>query len=115
MTSSIQHVVPTPSGIRTLLLVAVVAQLLDAATFAVGSQMIGIGYEANGVVQAIYHHAGLNGVLLLKGSAILLTLSVLVVLGSRLPRAFLVGVAITAGFGMLGLVTNASTVVALIG
>jgi hypothetical protein len=115
LTDPIRRFVPPPSGIRTLMLVAVVAQLLDAATFAIGSQMIGIAYEANGVVQAIYHQAGLSGVLLLKGSAILLTLGVLVILGLRLPRAFLVGVTITAGFGLLGLVTNASTVIHLIG
>src|SRR5439155_15074170 len=61
---------PIPRVVRLLLLMAVVAQLGDAITFALGSQMIGIGQESNGLIASLYRHAGLSGVLLLKGWAI---------------------------------------------
>jgi len=106
---------PIAPDVRLLLLIAVVAQLLDAATFAVGSQMIGIHYESNALMAAIYYHQGLDGVLLVKGCAILATLSVLLVLAPRLPRAFATGAAVAAGFGLLGLLTNTTTVAAIVG
>ena len=108
-------VAPIPTAVRTLLLLAVVAQLGDAITFALGSQMIGIGYESNGLVAAIYHNAGLTGVLLLKGWAILMTVAVLMILARRMPRAFVIGAVVAMGFGLLGLVSNTSTVAAVIG
>lgn len=106
---------PIAANVRLLLLIAVVAQLLDAATFAVGSQMIGIHYESNMLMAAIYHHQGLDGVLLVKGVAILATLSVLLVLAPRLPRAFTIGAVIAVVFGLLGLLTNTTTVASLVG
>jgi hypothetical protein len=108
-------VAPIPYAVRTLLLLAVVAQLGDAITFALGSQMIGIHYESNGIISAIYHNAGLTGVLLLKGWAILMTVAVLMVLARRMPRAFVIGAVVAMGFGLLGLVSNTSTVAAVIG
>ena len=102
-------------GVRLILLTAVFAQLGDAITFALGSQMIGIGYESNGLVRILYHHGGLDAVLLLKGGAILATLSVLVILARRLPTAFFIGATVTAAFGLLGLFANTTTVAALFG
>jgi hypothetical protein len=101
--------------VRLLLLIVVFAQLGDAVTFGLGSQMIGIGYETNAVVVRVYHHAGLNGVLALKGAAILITVAVLVVLARRMPRAFFIGAAVAAALGFLGLLSNATTVASLIG
>jgi hypothetical protein len=104
-----------PAPIRLLLLFTLVAQLGDAITFALGSQMIGIGYESNGVNRSVYHHAGLSGVLLLKGGAILLTLGVLTLLAQRLPRAFFIGAVVAVALGFLGLLSNTTTVASLIG
>jgi hypothetical protein len=101
--------------IRLLLLTAVVLQLGDAVTFAIGSQMIGIGYESNGLVRTLYHHGGLDAVLFMKGGAILLTVAVLVVLARRLPKAFMIGAAVTALFGLVGLFSNTTTVAFLFG
>jgi hypothetical protein len=97
------------------LLFAVVAQLLDALTFAFGSQMIGIRYESNALMAAIYHRQGLDGVLLVKGTAILATLAVLTILAGRVPRAFTIGASAAVGFGLLGLLTNTTTVSAIVG
>jgi hypothetical protein len=107
----------TPSSrlVRLLLLMAVVAQLGDAVTFALGSQMIGIGQESNGLISSIYRHAGLTAVLLLKGWAILMTVAVLMLLARRMPRAFMIGALVALGLGLLGLVSNTSTVTALLG
>jgi hypothetical protein len=84
-------------------------------TFALGSQMIGIDYESNGLMAAIYHHQGLDGVLLVKGCAILATVAVLTVLAGRLPRAFTIGATVAVGFGLLGLLTNTTTVAGVVG
>ena len=106
---------PIPRVMRLFLLMAVVAQLGDAITFALGSQMIGIGHESNGLISALYSHAGLSGVLLLKGWAILMTVAVLMVLARRMPRAFMIGAVVALALGLLGLVSNTTTVAALIG
>lgn len=104
-----------PPAVRTLLLFVVFAQLADAITFALGSQMIGIGAESNGLITTVYRQAGLDGVLLVKGAAILLTLGVLTVLARRVPRAFTIGAAVAIGLGLLGLLSNTTTVASLIG
>jgi hypothetical protein len=109
------HLTPIPRLVRLFLLMAVVAQLGDAITFALGSQMIGIGQESNGVISSIYHDAGLSGVLLLKGSAILMTVAVLTVLAPRMPRAFMIGAIVAVALGLLGLVSNTTTVATLLG
>ena len=106
---------PIPPLVRLFLLIAVVAQLGDAITFALGSQMIGIGQESNGLISSIYRHAGLSGVLLLKGWAILMTVAVLMLLARRLPRAFMIGAVVAVALGLLGLVSNTTTVTALLG
>ena len=97
-----------------MILLAVTAQLADAATFAIGTRLIGIGYEANGFASGIYHAAGLDGVLVSKGIAILATVGVLAFLARRLPRAFTVGAATATAIGLLGALANASTVAALV-
>ena len=104
-----------PPVVRTLLLLVVFAQLGDAVTFALGSQMIGIGAESNGLITTLYRHGGLDAVLLLKGAAIMLTLAVLTVLARRVPRAFAIGAAVAIGLGFLGLLSNTTTVAGLIG
>ena len=109
------HLEPIPRLVRLILLLTVFAQLGDAITFALGSQMIGIGQESNGLMASLYHHAGLTGVLLLKGWAILMTVSVLMLLARRMPRAFMVGALVALAFGLLGLLSNTTTVAALIG
>ena len=106
---------PIPRLVRLFLLMAVFAQLADAITFALGSQMIGIGQESNGVISAIYRNAGLSGVLLLKGWAILMTVGVLTVLAPRMPRAFMIGAVVAVALGLLGLVSNTTTVATLLG
>ena len=108
-------VTPIPRLVRLFLLMAVVAQLGDAITFALGSQMIGIGQESNGLISSIYSHAGLTGVLLLKGWAILMTVAVLTVLAPRTPKAFMVGAVVALALGLLGLVSNTTTVATLLG
>jgi hypothetical protein len=95
-------------------LLAVIAQLADAATFTLGSQILGIRYEANGLAAGIYHRTGLEGLLLVKGSVIVLTVAVLLVLATRLPRAFTFGAAAATAIGLLGAVSNASTVIAVL-
>jgi len=106
---------PIPRVVRLFLLMAVVAQLGDAVTFALGTQMIGIGHESNGFISSVYSHAGLSAVLLLKGWAILMTVSVLMLLARRMPRAFMIGAVVALALGLLGLVSNTTTVAALIG
>ena len=106
---------PIPRLVRLFLLMAVFAQLGDAITFALGSQMIGIGQESNGLISSIYDHAGLSGVLLLKGWAILMTVAVLMVLAPRMPRAFMIGAIVAVALGLLGLVSNTTTVATLLG
>jgi hypothetical protein len=94
-------------------LLAVIAQLADAATFTFGSQILGIRYEANGLAAGIYQRTGLEGLLLVKGSVIVLTVAVLLVLATRLPRAFTFGAAAATAIGLLGALSNASTVIAV--
>ncbi len=95
-------------------LLAVIAQLADAATFTVASQMLGIRYEANGIAAGIYRQTGLDGLLLVKGAVIVLTVAVLLVLVRRLPRAFTVGAAAATAIGLLGALSNTTTVSAVI-
>jgi hypothetical protein len=95
-------------------LLAVIAQLADAATFTLGSQILGIRYEANGLAAGIYQRTGLEGLLLVKGSVIVLTVAVLLVLATRLPRAFTFGAAAATAIGLVGALSNASTVVAVL-
>jgi hypothetical protein len=96
------------------IVLAVIAQLADAATFTLGSQILGIRYEANGLAAGIYQRTGLEGLLLVKGSVIVLTVAVLLVLATRLPRAFTVGAAAATSIGLLGALSNASTVIAVL-
>jgi hypothetical protein len=101
------------SFVPLFVLLAVIAQLADAATFTLGSQILGIRYEANGLAAGIYQRTGLEGLLLVKGSVIVLTVAALLVLATRLPRAFTFGAAAATSIGLLGALSNASTVIAV--
>ena len=105
---------PIPRIVRLTLLLAVFAQLADAITFALGSQMIGIGQESNGLISSLYRNGGLSAVLLLKCWAILMTVAVLMVLAPRMPRAFMIGAIVALGMGLLGLLSNTVTVADLV-
>ena len=63
---------------RIMLGLLLVFQLADAATFVFGVGLHGIELESNGFASLAYQWHGLDGVLILKGAAILLTLAVLV-------------------------------------
>ncbi len=69
--------------------------------------------EANGFASLAYRWHGLDGVLILKGGAILMTLAVLVAGAARFPRLFVWGAAAATGVGLLGLTTNVTSMVLL--
>ena len=98
---------------RIMLGLLLAGQLADAATFMVGASLHGIGIEANGFAALAYRWHGLDGVLLLKGAAILLTLAVLVSTAARFPRLFVWGAATATGLGLLGLASNVTSLVLL--
>ena len=83
-----------------------VSQLADATTFAYGVARHGIHLESNGFAALAYRWHGIDAVLLLKGGAILVTLSVLVAGANRFPRLFMWGAAAATGLGLLGMTTN---------
>jgi hypothetical protein len=94
----------------TLLLIAVIGQLADAVTYAIGGAMIGLHYEVNVLADFISSHAGVDGVLMAKLAVILLSIAVLVAMARRAPRAFAVGAAAAGLVGLVGAVMNAITV-----
>ena len=98
---------------RIMLGLLLAFQLADAATFALGVTFHGISLEANGFAALAYRWHGLDGVLLLKGTAIVLTLAVLVAGASRFPRLFVWGAAAATGLGLLGLATNVTSLLLL--
>ena len=98
---------------RIMLAGLLIAQLADAATFFLGASIHGIGIEANGFAALAYQWRGTDGVLLLKGAAILVTLLVLVLGANRYPRLFMWGAATATGLGLLGMVTNITSLALL--
>jgi hypothetical protein len=98
---------------RIMLGLLLAFQLADAATFALGVSFHGIKLEANGFATLAYRWHGLDGVLILKGAAIVLTLAVLVAGANRFPRLFVWGAAAATGVGLLGLATNVTSLVLL--
>ena len=98
---------------RIMLGLLLAFQLADATTFVLGVGMHGIALESNGFASLAYRWHGLDGVLLLKGTALILTLAVLVTGASRFPRLFVWGAAAATGIGLLGLATNLASLVLL--
>lgn len=98
---------------RIMLGLLLAFQLADAATFAFGVSLHGISLEANGFAGLAYRWHGLDGVLILKGAAIVFTLAVLVAGASRFPRLFVWGAAAASGLGLLGMATNVTSLVLL--
>jgi len=94
---------------RIMLALLLAGQLADAATFMLGATLHGIGLETNGFAALAYRWHGLDGVLLLKGGAIVFTLLVLVGTATRFPRLFVWGAATATGLGLLGLATNVTS------
>ena len=104
---------PNLMAARIMLGLLLAFQLADAATFAFGVTEHGIRLEANGFAGLAYRWHGLDGVLILKGAAIVITLAVLVAGFSRFPRLFVWGAAAATGIGLLGLATNVTSLVLL--
>ena len=98
---------------RIMLGLLLAFQLADAASFALGVGLHGIKLESNGFASLAYQWHGLDGVLILKGAAIVLTLGVLVAGASRFPRLFVWGAAAATGVGMLGMAANVTSLVLL--
>lgn len=98
-----------------MLLFLIVVQLLDAATFALGVDLHGIGLESNGFAVAIYHHAGIDGVLLAKLVVILGVLGTLVLAARPFPRLLVWGAAAATAVGLLGVITNVGSLLILRG
>jgi hypothetical protein len=92
--------------IRVVLALLLFAQLADIASFTVGVGLLGIGAEANRLARAVYDAGGIDGVVLLKGAGILLTLAILVYAAPRFPRLALVGGATAATLGAVGALLN---------
>ena len=92
--------------VRLILMGVLLAQLGDAATFTVGVALHGIRVESNGFAVAIYDAAGLSGLLMAKGSAILVTITLLATTAGRFPRLLIWGAAAATSLGLLGVVTN---------
>jgi hypothetical protein len=91
---------------RIMLAGLLIGQLADAATFMLGASIHGIGIEANGFAALAYRWQGLEGVMLLKGAAIVMTLALLAAASRRFPRLFTWGTAAATGLGLLGMLTN---------
>ena len=100
---------------RVILMAILLAQLADAASFAVGHALHGIGLEANGFALAVYWAAGVDGVLVLKGAMIVVILAVLVVTASRYRRLLVWGGAAATSLGLLGFLANVASLLILAG
>ncbi len=84
---------------RTLALLALEAQLLDALTFCLALRAAGIGGESNPLMAGIYHAGGLTAVLAFKlAGALLVTL-----LARRVPPRWAL---LPAVMGLVGALTN---------
>ena len=91
---------------RMMLALLVVAQLADACTFAVWVSANGVLGEANPFAVVAYQQLGIEGLLILKGLAILAVLALLVASAGRFRRVFHMGSATATSLGLLGVVTN---------
>jgi hypothetical protein len=98
---------------RIMLGLLLLFQLADAATFALGAAIHGIEIESNGFAALAYRWNGLDGVMMLKGGAILLTLSVLCAGVARFPRLFVWGAAAATSVGLVGMAANVTSLILL--
>jgi hypothetical protein len=98
---------------RFILFGLVLAQLADAFTFTIGVARFGIGLESNAFATALFDAAGLDGVLLAKGAALLAAIGLLTVTASRFPRLLVWGGAAATSLGLLGFVTNTASILLL--
>lgn len=98
---------------RLILLGMVLAQLSDATTFTTGIALHGIHLESNGIAAAAYSLGGLDAVLLMKGAAILAILGLLVSTATRFPRLLVMGGATATSIGLLGFITNVTSLALL--
>ena len=96
-----------------ILTASVLAQLADAMTFTFGVGQFGIALESNSVAVLLYRAGGLDGVLLAKGAAILLSLAILVLAAYRFPRLLFFGGATATSLGLLGFATNTLSILIL--
>jgi hypothetical protein len=100
-------------GPRLILLTVLLAQLADAVTFVLAIGRFGIGVESNGIAAGLYRLAGMDGVLLGKLAAIVITLLVLAAVGHRFPRVLFFGGATGTSLGLVGLATNSLALLVL--
>ncbi len=96
-----------------MLSLLLLVQLADAATFALGVDLHGIGLESNGFAVLAYRWGGIDGVLLLKLAVILTVLGVLVLTARRFPRLLVWGAAAATAVGLLGVLTNIGSLLVL--
>lgn len=98
---------------RIILLGILLAQLADAATFAVAVSRFGISLESNGFAVEFYRMAGLEGVLWAKLGVIIAAIALLAATAPRFPRLLVWGGAATTSFGLLGFLTNTASIIIL--
>ena len=98
---------------RVILFGLVLAQLADALTFTIGVSRFGIHLESNGIAVWIHRVSGLDGVLLVKGAVILVTIAIIVYAANRFPRLLVWGGAAATSLGLLGFATNSLTILHL--
>jgi hypothetical protein len=98
---------------RVILAAILLAQLSDAASFAVGYALHGIGLESNGLAVAVYGAAGVEGILLVKGAVIVTTVALLVMTAPRYPRLLVWGGAAATSIGLLGFMANVASLLIL--
>ena len=98
---------------RFILFGIVLAQLADALTFTIGVSRFGISLESNGIAAAIFHTSGLDGVLVVKASVIILTIGLMVLAAKRFPRLLVWGGAAATSLGLLGFLTNTASILIL--
>ena len=100
---------------RVILVALLVAQLADAATFAIGAALHGIGLESNGFAVAVYRTSGAEGVLVLKGGMLLVILATLAATATRFPRLLVWGGAAATSMGLLGFLANVTSLLLVAG
>jgi hypothetical protein len=99
--------------VRLILLGVLLAQLGDAATFALGTALHGIGVESNPFALGAHLRGGTEAVLLMKGAAILVIIGVLVTTADRYPRLMTRAGATAIGIGVLGILANTTALLIL--
>lgn len=98
---------------RFILFGLVLAQLADAFTFTYGVSRFGIYLESNGIAAGIFHLAGLDAVLLLKGAVIVATTTLLAYTAPRFPRLLVWGGATATSMGLVGFAANSASIALL--